>query len=1061
MSRVEAEARGLLIKGSWQKGVVQQNEYHDLSLGASPRSVEKCADPYLGGAITNHSTASRRLGQLRRWREYFDSFGALVLLEEQAGKNQFAKLYIDYTPLGQVQRTWARITSKTMGYARYADDAFALQKSYSYEYDALGRVSRITNPDGTYSRFEFKGNVVIFEDELKHRFEAEMNKYGEVVAKRSWTGGPAWDPVFGGYVPLPIGDLLQSTYEYDAAGQLRKAVDPENGIYSYEYNLDGSLKRVKSPVSDWLFDYTASGKLSQVNKSSGARLEVKYDDRGRISVLKEHPGNGDDIGDYREHKYIYDASPDPALGSNEEYAGRLSEVKGIGYRVTFGYNGQGAVDRVALYAPAASPQPLMWVERLFLATGEVLQARFSSEKVVANEYDRLGRLSNIKAVDLKKRGKKRNQLSTIIQYNSGSQLAQVEGTLCTQGEHLAKRPGGEPFRFTRKHSYGPNGFVSTVDTQVANENPWLLQQWYGPNGQISRIRDDGLRDTDHTYNYDGSNRLVLVSGYDELADGTKNPSGNILLQYHKNSALASVTMPNRFIESYSYDNLKQLLISRTSSEGSYSYSYDEDGQRCTEKTPHEELLYRWSGAGNLAQVVNKATGNTMQFEYGTGAGRWLANRDGQKVYFLDMLEFDEAKNTCRLHIPIPGGIMCTLRDGDAPNTCTFLDEHGTAAIYGADGVLLEKSEFLPYGEKHILGGGAGFGFGFTGQRVEEGVGLTHFGARYYDARARQWISPDPSITEAVPGSTIFGLDVLQPYVYASADPVSKYDVGGLNTEWLTYGKVGLAWFGGIPVCSAVPEIGAESLAHSTNNPAANLAAAGLSAYSALHAAEMATANFKTIKKVEVSLFARGIMWISPYKGAIAVRIFSSLATVLNVGTAAYYGGRGMAGLWRLAGQTVDSMKASSHDMLMGKFVRWWDMGLRTAEDVDLAITYGGNPAWKATPFGLWEDQDVANIIEAENRAGMCLERPNIDFNRLYPPHSVNLMPRSEVAKAYEEYARNRQQQQKEAWGERPAYPGKSSKGGTSQIPDKATIIPIFGGGGSGSGSDWSGWVDIW
>ncbi len=256
-----------------------------------------------------------------------------------------------------------------MGYARYTDDAFALQKSYGYEYDALGRVSRITNPDGTYSRFEFNGNIVIFVDELKHRFEAEMNKYGEVVAKRSWTGGPAWDPVFGGYIPLPLGDLLQSTYEYDAAGQLRKAIDPENGIYSYEYNLDGSLKRVKSPVSDWSFEYAASGMLSQVNKSSGASLKVEYDDRGRISVLKEHPGNGDDIGDYREHQYIYDASPDPALGSDEEYAGRLSEVKGIGYWVIYGYNGQGAMDRVALYAPAASPQPLMWVERLYLATG--------------------------------------------------------------------------------------------------------------------------------------------------------------------------------------------------------------------------------------------------------------------------------------------------------------------------------------------------------------------------------------------------------------------------------------------------------------------------------------------------------------------------------------------------------------------------------------------------------------------------------------------------------------------------------------------------------------------
>ena len=225
--------------------------------------------------------------------------------------------------------------------------------------------------------------------------------------------------------------------------------------------------------------------------------------------------------------------------------------------------------------------------------------------------------------------------------------------MCNQGEYMAERPGEEPFRFTRKHGYGTNGFVSTVDTQVANENPWLLQQWYGPNGQISRICDVGLRDIDHAYHYDGSNRLVLASGYDELADGTKNPSGNIVFQYHKNSALASVTVPNQFIESYSYEPLKQLLISRTSSKGAYSYFYDEDGERCTEKISPDEILYKWNGAGNLAQVVNKTTGKTIQFEYGTGVGRWLANRDGQKVYYLDLFEFDEGTEYLQTAHPTP------------------------------------------------------------------------------------------------------------------------------------------------------------------------------------------------------------------------------------------------------------------------------------------------------------------------------------------------------------------------------------------------------------------------
>ena len=100
-------------------------------------------------------------------------------------------------------------------------------------------------------------------------------------------------------------------------------------------------------------------------------------------------------------------------------------------------------------------------------------------------------------------------------------------------------------------------------------------------------------------------------------------------------------------------------------------------------------------------------------------------------------------------------------------------------------------------------------YNFTGKELDESTGLYYFGARYFDARANIWASPDPILDKYLPdeieerNAKLAGMGgIYRPvnlgmYAYAHNNPVKLTDPDGNATAAAgCAGGVGV-WFGGV------------------------------------------------------------------------------------------------------------------------------------------------------------------------------------------------------------------------------------------------------------------------
>ncbi len=86
----------------------------------------------------------------------------------------------------------------------------------------------------------------------------------------------------------------------------------------------------------------------------------------------------------------------------------------------------------------------------------------------------------------------------------------------------------------------------------------------------------------------------------------------------------------------------------------------------------------------------------------------------------------------------------------------------------ATGQLVARREYSAFGEITASKSGSLIPFGFAGGLYDEHTGLTHFGAREYDAEVGRWTSKDPS----------FFAGGLNFYEYARSNPIRYIDPNG-------------------------------------------------------------------------------------------------------------------------------------------------------------------------------------------------------------------------------------------------------------------------------------------
>ena len=247
------------------------------------------------------------------------------------------------------------------------------------EYDAMGRMVRSVNPDGTYASVGYSDWTTTAVDENGHQQKSTVDAYGRLVKKEEYTGADGRSPTY----PASAFTLYATTqYSYDSESNLVKTTDAQGHVTTISYDNLGRKVSMNDPdMGVWTYAYDVNGNLTRQIDAKGQTMTFIYDVLNRLK-------NKTDGGNLNVN-YTYD---DPYVTKSK---GRLTKAGyGTNDQTTFAYDSLG---------------------REKSSQKQIDQLVYNVER----GYDGLSRLNNVMYPD---EGK------VTYTYNSGGQIETVSGS---------------------------------------------------------------------------------------------------------------------------------------------------------------------------------------------------------------------------------------------------------------------------------------------------------------------------------------------------------------------------------------------------------------------------------------------------------------------------------------------------------------------------------------------------------------------------------------------------------------------------------------------------------
>jgi YD repeat-containing protein len=426
------------------------------------------------------------------------------------------------------------------------------------EYDALHRVTRRTNPDGTSSTRTYEPGTVTVVDEQGRATLQKWGAFGDPDQSRLLSvrdaGGQTWD------------------YAYHALGQLWTVTAPDLTTRRWLYNAQNRLSRETHPesgVTDYV-GYDAAGNLTRKRDANGTTFDYTYDSNhrlrtitaaSRVTTITYEPGSDHRIstsnGDVSS-TFVYDAAG--------RLAQRRDEVSGYAFTTSYGYSGN----------------------------DHVTSTTYPSGRTVGFDRDGAGRATRIFETAAGRDyalGITYHQSGALATYTAGNGV--VTAITYTPDRYWTQSITAGPFQLT----YGPYDAVGNVLT-VNDSRPGMghaltydpldrLDTVTGPSYFIEYEYDaHGNRVTSpsSTYVYDAATlRLIEQNGasftYDNNGNLRTTPSGTFT--YTEDNLLASAVTTGGSTTTYAYDP-DTWRVKRTTSAGTTYYMRGLQGELLSE-----------------------------------------------------------------------------------------------------------------------------------------------------------------------------------------------------------------------------------------------------------------------------------------------------------------------------------------------------------------------------------------------------------------------------------------------------------------------------------------------
>ncbi len=560
--------------------------------------------------------------------------------------------------------TYNVLTDSDVNYETVIEEN-ALNQSTTKYYDALGRLIKITdarNNSTTYT-YDEAGNLKTEKDARKNspKYEYDKTKYSAVYDY------DALNRVIK--ITDPLGKFVKKEYDhngnivcltdkkgnktqniYNNLNQLVETIDPMAHSTKYTYDELGNKASVTDAVGNrTVYDYNVAGQLISETDGMGHKQYYRYDDAGNKSWVSTRRN------EYIGTKYIYDQLNrlerviDPeGMGTVYTYDtvdNVLTKTVGDS-KTSYQYDSLNRVKKAVFSGDATIPANVVNYE--YDAIGQLKQTDNSMGITDTYDYDENGNLT----VHTKTKGLQKIIIS-IVYDEIGNKLTEKDanGTVTTYGYDELNR--------LKVSSVDVSGVTHTTAYGYdANDNQTIVTDWRG--NTITRVYDDSNRliekidaygkteqkleyydnDIQH-YSYDAlNNKTEFTYDRDKRLLSTKDPEEHIVSQeYDEDDNIISKTdgAGNTLYYTYDYNNrLKSVwnLMGEIS-----GYTYDINGNLLKQKDGRGNVItYEYNSANKaIKRIDNGGAGNPAKTEtytyYPDGSLAVKTDRNGTKIIY--------------------------------------------------------------------------------------------------------------------------------------------------------------------------------------------------------------------------------------------------------------------------------------------------------------------------------------------------------------------------------------------------------------------------------------------
>ena len=697
-----------------------------------------------------------------------DPRGNVTTAEYNAERLPVRTVQAEGTPIQRVAvityNATGQVLTETLKGVSAADDVI-----YTYEYDALGQLTAVVDPEG--NRQEFSGHNVLGSP-----------------TQRTDAIGKVWTFTFDKYGrPESATDPLAHTTSrgYDKVGNLTSLTDAFNRTWTFSYDVNDNLLGVVDPLGNSVgAEYRADSMPVRLTDEEGREQRYEYDNEGR--VVREIDGAGNVIAYHYGETATTPATSAKVVRTDYPTFYKILEfdvlqrvtrtvvrdpvddtvLRSLSFEydandnVTATEDGQGkrseaeydALNRLVLTRAADGSS----TEFTYNNRDQVTAVKDANGGVSTTVFDRVGRVIR----ETTPEGR-----TTSYTYDTATDLAdvyyQVTRTAPSGRKGVALL---DPCGNVKSYQYYPDG-VATVPGQT-------VEFQHDANGKMTQVTDgtttigcaydelgrlaqetidygNGLVLTDsytHHKNgllasYTGPNGITYAFTYDagNRVSGISIPGqGDVTYNSYEWDRVAAMTLPGGTARTHGYDPLMRLRELSVKDPGespilTRSLAYAADGAVLEKNTEHGTYTYQYDDLERLVDVVNP-DGDDEAYTYDTVGNRLTAaGTTGTWNYDRDNRLLDYDAGNVQLNYDDDGNMIERVTP-DATFEFRYDTQGRLVEVRdGLGGQIIALYEYGPFGRrlwKEVAGVRTYFHysrFGLAGEYAADGTELRTYG----------------------------------------------------------------------------------------------------------------------------------------------------------------------------------------------------------------------------------------------------------------------------------------------------------------------------------------------